>query len=61
MKGQKDDKKEKKKGEKQEKKEEEKKFLRTGPRADQSKVVQEVLADLKRNNFAAQLTRREAI
>ena len=29
------------------KKEKEKKFIRTGSRADQSKVVQEVLADLK--------------
>ena len=33
--------------EKEEKEEKEKKFLRTGSRADQSKVVQEVLADLK--------------
>ena len=38
---------EKKKEEEEEKKEKEKKFLRTGSRADQSKVVQEVLADLK--------------
>ena len=32
---------------KEEEEEKEKKFLRTGSRADQSKVVQEVLADLK--------------
>ena len=38
---------EKKKEEEEEKEEKEKKFLRTGSRADQSKVVQEVLADLK--------------
>ena len=42
------DKEEEKKNEEEEEKEEkEKKFLRTGSRADQSKVVQEVLADLK--------------
>ena len=33
--------------EKKKEEEEEKKFVRTGSRADQSKVVQEVLADLK--------------
>ena len=38
---------EKKKEEEEEKEEKEKKFLRTGSRMDQSKVVQEVLADLK--------------
>ena len=44
--GQKEEKKEKEKEEKEEKKEE-KKFLHTGGQTDQSKVVQEVLADLK--------------
>ena len=43
MTGQKEDKKEKE----NEEKKEEKKFLNTGGRTDQSKVVQEVLADLK--------------
>ena len=36
-------------------------ILADGPTGGSIKVVQEVLADLKRNNFAAQLTRREAI
>ena len=41
------DKEEEKKKEEEEKEEKEKKFLRTGSRADQSKVAQEVVADLK--------------
>ena len=45
--GQKEEKKENEKEEKEEKKEE-KKFLRADRQTDQSKVVQEVLADLKR-------------
>ena len=44
--GTEEEKKEKEKEEKEEKKEE-KKFLRTGTHTDQSKVVQEVLADLE--------------
>ena len=46
MTGQKEEKKENEKEEKEEKKEE-KKFLRADRRTDQSKVVQEVLADPK--------------
>ena len=45
--GQKEEKKEKEKEEKEEKKEEEEKFLRTSGRVDQTKIVQEVFADLK--------------
>ena len=43
---QKEEKEEKEKEEKEEKRED-KKYLRAGTRMDQSKVVQEVLADLK--------------
>ena len=53
--GREEEEEEKKKEEEEEKEEKEKKFLRTGSRADQSKVVQEVLADLKSNKTSVRL------